>query len=304
MNIETTTATISGKIESIIREAQSEVVLVTPYVQLEKDSGEEWETIKKAIKFALDQNVNVSIYARQPNDGRVDSLKEKFAGFKSPRLKIYLVENLHAKVYSNGSEALLTSMNMYLHSTRNHEIGVSVQRKADPEEMAKIDKFIKYLNAESIVLQDEQEMAEQKKNLEQEAPGEIEKFTFRVFSKGYKWYTVETVEGYDDKISVEDVDLVVDKIYTAKGKKLWKSTPFGYSVQLTNMHDCVMYDGYCIACKKPVKGTFVLCYECNERKKSGAQVEMKYCRQCANVWIGIDMWHPRCRACYIESKNI
>jgi hypothetical protein len=245
--------------------------------------------------------VNVSIYARQPEERQIAALKEKFAGFKSSRLKIYLVENLHAKVYSNGSEALITSMNMYLHSTRNHEIGVTVQRRTSPEEMDKIDKFIKYLNAESIVLQDDAKIVEQKKNLEQTAQGEIEKFTFRVLSKGYKLYTVELVEGYQDKISIQDVDLVVDKIYMAKGKKVWHSTPFGFSVQLTNLHDYIAYDGYCIACRKPVKGTFVLCFDCNEKKKQGARVDTLYCRQCATETAAIDVKRPRCKACYTDS---
>ena len=48
--------------------------------------------------------------------------------------ELFLIPNLHAKIYCNESKVLITSMNMYLHSVLNNaEIGVLLDKENDVE---------------------------------------------------------------------------------------------------------------------------------------------------------------------------
>ena len=68
MELVTATSSISGKIESIIKEAEEDLYLVSPYIQLEKSESDQWENIKKALNYAIKQGVNIYIIARQDKE--------------------------------------------------------------------------------------------------------------------------------------------------------------------------------------------------------------------------------------------
>ena len=240
MNIEGSTPSISGKIESIIREAQIDLYLVSPYIQLEKSETDEWKRIKSVLKFSLNKGVNVNFIIRKLDDDNKGSLDELLKEFQAPNCKIYLIENLHSKVYYNRSEAIITSMNMYYHSSKyNYEIGVIIS-KQDKEELEKLENYIQFLISEATLFQNEQKIIQEKTDLEQ-TEDETQFVEFRVISRGYKWFKVETPKGYENKILITDAsDLLVGKRYKAKARINWERTNYGINVTYTNIHDVSM----------------------------------------------------------------
>ncbi|MHA1284411.1 MAG: hypothetical protein ACTSQP_18070 [Promethearchaeota archaeon] len=123
MMILTSTNSISGKIKSIIREAKDELYLISPYIQLNN-----WDHFNKAIKFAQNSGVKIKIIIRKPLIRATSELDEKkfnklviqLKDFLNESYKLHPIDNLYSKVYYNGSERLITSMNLYLHSVDNN----------------------------------------------------------------------------------------------------------------------------------------------------------------------------------------
>lgn len=116
-----TTNGTSFYIENIIIEAQSELTLVSPYLQISK-------TFYERLKDASNKNVSIKIvYGKdelKPNE------KNSLAELKN--VELYFFENLHAKCYFNESKMVITSMNMYEFSEKNNrEMGVLIERGRD-----------------------------------------------------------------------------------------------------------------------------------------------------------------------------
>ena len=52
-----------------------------------------------------------------------------------------------------------------------------------------------------------------------------------------------------------------------KAKKKWSKTPYGYSVQLEQVHDIEEINAFCISCRNPIEEKYDLCYSCNSQFK-------------------------------------
>lgn len=118
-----TTKGVSYYIENIIRNAKSDLILVSPYLQLSK-------TFYERLKDATNRGVRIKlIYGK-------DELKpnEKNSLAELNTLSLLYFENLHAKCYFNESEMVITSMNMYEYSeVNNREMGILIDKKEDKE---------------------------------------------------------------------------------------------------------------------------------------------------------------------------
>ena len=118
-----TTTQISAELENLIKTAQDEITIVSPYLKVNhrlqsfiKDAGQ------RRIRFNL-------IYGKrelQPDEWNwIKQLGTVETGF---------VENLHAKCYLNETAAIVTSMNLYEFSQQNNdEMGILVTAETDPE---------------------------------------------------------------------------------------------------------------------------------------------------------------------------
>ena len=118
-----TTKGTSYYIESIMINANKELVLVSPYLQLSK-------TFYERLNDAYRKNVKINIIYGK------DELKpnEKNSIAQLGNVKLYFFENLHAKCYYNESSMVITSMNMYEFSEKNNrEMGVYITRDQDLE---------------------------------------------------------------------------------------------------------------------------------------------------------------------------
>ena len=118
-----TTSGTSHHIENVIIEATSQLVLVSPFLQLSK-------TLFERLKDASTKGVKIKIiYGKddlKPNE------KNSLAELKN--LELFYLENLHAKCYFNETKMVITSMNMYQFSEKtNREMGVLIDSKTDKD---------------------------------------------------------------------------------------------------------------------------------------------------------------------------
>ena len=116
-----TTSGTSHFIEEIIRTAKRKLILVSPYLKISK-------TLHERLADATNRGVEiVVVYGK-------DELKpnERNALAKLSGLRLYYLENLHAKCYMNEASVIISSMNMYEFSEKNNrEMGVFVEKAQD-----------------------------------------------------------------------------------------------------------------------------------------------------------------------------
>lgn len=89
MEIVISASEIAGKIESIITMAKTDVYLISPFIQFDKQEGDQWTSIIRTIRKALEQKITVHVYARENDEKSGEFLKEKFAEFQGKNIKIH-----------------------------------------------------------------------------------------------------------------------------------------------------------------------------------------------------------------------
>ena len=241
MDILTTTDEISGKIQSIIQEVTDKLFLISPYIQLDKSKNKQWDKVKKSINFALSKDdVKIIFITREPDKRKPNNIIEVLKEFLGDNCKVILVKNLHSKVYFNGKDALITSLNLYMHSAyNNYEIGVTFNQ-SDEEELKKIENYIQFLITEGNLFQSEEVI---KKILEEKGKSELKRddfelVEFKVVGRGTKWFKVVTVDGYENKIAIDSVqELSVRENYKAKARKEFINYSYGFYVVFRDIHD-------------------------------------------------------------------
>jgi len=116
-----TSAALSSKIESIISNANQEVVIISPYIKLGKLIKRTLDGIKSNPKIRL-----VVVFGKNQDNLNNSISNEDLEYLKSfPNVQIKHEPDLHAKVYMNEYEIILSSMNLYDYSQQNNiEFGV------------------------------------------------------------------------------------------------------------------------------------------------------------------------------------
>lgn len=116
-----TTKQISGEIERIIRDAENFIIIISPFVKvsslyLDRLRESEMRDVKSHFVFGKE------------NMGEIEV--NKFA--RLSKMKMYFLENLHAKCYLNEERAVITSMNLYEYSENtNREMGIVVEKASE-----------------------------------------------------------------------------------------------------------------------------------------------------------------------------
>jgi len=114
-----TTSKISSKIIEIIDESREYCLIVTPYLKL-------WHHLENSLKTTSDKNKRIIFFFRNDKDNKAE-IKKFYDKYK---FDIVFINNLHAKIYLNEKEALITSMNLYDASQKdNYEIGILLKEK-------------------------------------------------------------------------------------------------------------------------------------------------------------------------------
>lgn len=107
---------IAGKIMTLFAEAKEFVIVISPYYKLNY-----WRKLNRIITDAKNKNISITFFVRE---GEYQSIQEiRNLGYEPIQIK-----NLHAKLYFNESEAVITSMNLNESSDANSlDIGLKTQ---------------------------------------------------------------------------------------------------------------------------------------------------------------------------------
>ena len=117
-----TTTGVSHHLEEVIKKADDRLVIVSPYLKLNRRVR---ELLEERDRAKLDIRL---VY------GKRDLQPEEINWLESVSIRTSFRENLHAKCYMNEKQAILTSMNLYEFSQQNNdEMGVLVSIDKDPE---------------------------------------------------------------------------------------------------------------------------------------------------------------------------
>lgn len=103
---------LNAAIEDIIRKAEKDLLIVSPYIKLHERYMEALKTLqdKPAVRVTL-------LFGKANGDKSVTFHKDSITFFKSlPNIEIAHRKNLHAKFYANEDSSVMTSMNLYAYS--------------------------------------------------------------------------------------------------------------------------------------------------------------------------------------------
>ncbi|MFP6680392.1 MAG: phospholipase D family protein [Dehalococcoidia bacterium] len=127
-----TTTGVSAEIEKIIRESRTELILVSPYLQINQN-------LRGLLQDRDHFGVNIKVlYGKS----KLKSIEKKWLESQS-HITLRFSENLHAKCFLNETEALITSMNLYEFSqVTNHEMGILISKESDSEVYEQIYAYI------------------------------------------------------------------------------------------------------------------------------------------------------------------
>lgn len=130
-----TTAGVSDRLEKIIKEANGQLILISPFIRVNR-------RVRELIQEQDRRKIDVRfVYGKRDVD---PSEKKWLDSVSSVRTSFYA--DLHAKFYLNENAALLTSMNLYESSqVKNYEIGLYISKTEDPELYESILNEAKYL---------------------------------------------------------------------------------------------------------------------------------------------------------------
>ena len=116
-----TTQGITVHLKKIIDEADTELILISPYIKADSETKDLLKDKKRTTTIHV-------VY------GKKELGKDEKGFLDALGIKSVFLENLHAKCYLNEKEALLTSMNLYQFSQENNdEMGIRVSKKDDAE---------------------------------------------------------------------------------------------------------------------------------------------------------------------------
>ena len=125
-------AELSGKIMTLIDQCQEKMVVISPYLRLLH-----WKKLTRRIAASRKRGVTYEWYYRSDQDYHRE--------FRTLGVVGIPVEKLHAKIYYNESQALVTSMNLHQYSDDNSiDIGYLTETAAEHQEiMTFVDQFIR-----------------------------------------------------------------------------------------------------------------------------------------------------------------
>ena len=122
---------ISSKIMSLIEETDEYIILVSPYVKISK-----WYKLLKKIDGLKTRNIPYRFFIRMGDDNLNSAME-----LENLQYKFSEIQNLHAKLYINEKQAIVTSMNLLLSSEISSvELGYITE---STEEHAELVEFCK-----------------------------------------------------------------------------------------------------------------------------------------------------------------
>lgn len=129
------------KIKDVIKRARKYVILVSPYLDPNNDILQMLENLDRQ------KSVPIFVLCSPPNEcGWIE--KQQLIMTKLDKIDgcdVHTVPDLHAKLYCNESEMVITSMNLYNASRDNFELGVYLT-KLNPQDITPFENALIELN--------------------------------------------------------------------------------------------------------------------------------------------------------------
>lgn len=115
---------IASKIMTLIEEAEKELIIVSPYVDVSK-----WDKMRKCLERAVKRGVKIKFIARK-------NAKQDLSFLTSINIRPILIDDLHAKFYVNDMYGIVTSQNMVHYSDVNSiDIGYTTETRDEKKEL-------------------------------------------------------------------------------------------------------------------------------------------------------------------------
>jgi len=133
-------AGVQAALIEIIKNAESELFIITPYMKISQQT-------RNYLKNTEKKNIQLTIISRTGTDIPPDTLA--FLN-ELPHAKKKLCDNLHAKCFLNEKQGLITTMNLHEHSqTHNWEMGIQFFKQVDPDLYTDVLKEIREIDGAS-----------------------------------------------------------------------------------------------------------------------------------------------------------
>jgi hypothetical protein len=274
-----TTPHITDKIIEIIEKAEKYCFLVTPYF-------DKWTHLERCLEDALKHKKKIVFFIRDEKfyDKNIRDFHINY------KFDIIFIKNLHAKLYVNEQEALITSMNILKYSQENnYEIGVLIKNKNDLKEI--VNKFIISSLFESGHL-----------NLKTAKPLYLEGAYYKslengsFFEKGIQSEKVDN-NGVQEQKLVNETSLLSNSNIN---DDVPKDEPSNTADSPNESSPSVVEKsndpkGHCICCKEPItyNRDAPLCKQCTDNKNDN----YKYCHKCGKEK-HITYNRPECYSCF------
>ena len=126
-----TTVGSSNAIEQLIKNSKEKLYLISPYMQINPLLRTQLEQLDN--RFSM---IDIRVVSR------TDKINADDMAFlqRLKNVKIFALDNLHAKCYVNQDTAIITSLNLYQYSQQNNvEMGVKIDKATDVSLFEAID---------------------------------------------------------------------------------------------------------------------------------------------------------------------
>ena len=124
---------IASKIMTLIDDAEKNLIIVSPYVEMTN-----WEKMKKCLSKSLKKGININFIIRK------NAKNNDLLSLRQLNIQPLLVQDLHAKVYINDNYAIVTSLNITHYSDIN-SIDIAYQTENEAERTELVEYVNKYI---------------------------------------------------------------------------------------------------------------------------------------------------------------
>jgi hypothetical protein len=124
----------------LVRTTKFRLQLVTPYLKV-------WPEFLAVLQEARTRGVEIECLVRKVHGWKLEQVESQCNSLRSIGVHVLSVRRLHAKLYANENEVLLTSFNAYDSKYPCIDVGV---RLKDPKARAQCSKFVARLHAHAV----------------------------------------------------------------------------------------------------------------------------------------------------------
>jgi len=151
-------------IKQLFLDAQKSIVIISPYIDIKN-----LEEMKKILVEKSERGIFIEVHSRKNRKEKthttVEEVEEEFKDINLNK-RIYLHMDLHAKLFFNEKNAIITTFNLQSTSLGNIEIGYLLEDR-DRKEFDKLlnDFYYKLFNEDNEQIIKHKEMFMSKKNV-------------------------------------------------------------------------------------------------------------------------------------------